>query len=420
MVDTVPISGLTTGSSKLSDETPATDVTDSTQAPTGTTKKYYRYATNSQLYSQLGMNVFTACQAATTANLNATYSNGTSGVGATLTNAGTQVAFTTDGYAANLNDRIAVINQSSPAQNGIYSLTTVGTASTNWVLTRTTDVDTAVELIYGSLVLVSQGVTYGNTCQQLTFSGTVTVGTTALNWAAAAIGVLPYLSLNGSYSLGGIVYSTATQGAILAGTTTANQMLQSGSSAAPVWSTATWPSTTTVSQLLYSSSANVVGGLATVNDAVLTTSATGVPTWKALNTNGLILIGSGSGAPAAANITASLGVTVTNGANTIAIAGNQLGVTALTHASTPYTVLGTDQWLACTVSGGVLSIKLPNAPTTGTFYYINDVGGNAGTNNITVTTVGGSVNIQGATSYTMNSNYAAIIVAFNGTSYSIL
>lgn len=44
-------------------------------------------------------------------------------------------------------------------------------------------------------------------------------------------------------SNGGIVYSTATAMAILAGTATAGQILRSGSSAAPSWSTATYPAT---------------------------------------------------------------------------------------------------------------------------------------------------------------------------------
>lgn len=84
-------------------------------------------------------------------------------------------------------------------------------------------------------------------------------------------------------SNGGIFYSTATAGAILSGTATANQMLQSGASAAPVWSTATYPATTTINQLLYSSAANTVGGLASANSGVLTTSATGVPSIDTTN-----------------------------------------------------------------------------------------------------------------------------------------
>ena len=78
-------------------------------------------------------------------------------------------------------------------------------------------------------------------------------------------------------SNGGMVYSTAGALAILAGTATANQMLQSGASGAPAWSTATWPAVTTINQLLYSSAANVIAGLATAVSAVLVTSAGGAP-----------------------------------------------------------------------------------------------------------------------------------------------
>lgn len=78
-------------------------------------------------------------------------------------------------------------------------------------------------------------------------------------------------------STGGIVYSGASALAILSGTATANQVLLSGASAAPAWSTATYPTTTTINQLLYSSSANTIVGLATGNSGVLITSAGGVP-----------------------------------------------------------------------------------------------------------------------------------------------
>ncbi|NBR62047.1 MAG: hypothetical protein EBT86_10505, partial [Actinobacteria bacterium] len=44
----------------------------------------------------------------TTGNLNATYNNGASGVGATLTNAGALAAFTPDGVVASVNDRILI------------------------------------------------------------------------------------------------------------------------------------------------------------------------------------------------------------------------------------------------------------------------------------------------------------------------
>jgi hypothetical protein len=84
-------------------------------------------------------------------------------------------------------------------------------------------------------------------------------------------------SANLSASNGGIFYSTASAGAILAGTATANQILLSGASTTPSWSTATYPATTTVNQLLYSSSNNTVVGLSTANNGVFITSGSGVP-----------------------------------------------------------------------------------------------------------------------------------------------
>ena len=101
--------------------------------------------------------------AATTANLTAVYNNGAAGVGATLTNSGVQAAFAIDGYSASLNDRILIKNQSAALQNGIYSVTTVGNGSTNWVLTRTTDYDQTTQIVPGSLVPVQNGTSQSGT-----------------------------------------------------------------------------------------------------------------------------------------------------------------------------------------------------------------------------------------------------------------
>jgi hypothetical protein len=56
----------------------------------------------------------------TTGNLNAIYSNGASGVGATLTNNGTLAAFAPDGPTASPGDRILVYNQTNAYENGVY------------------------------------------------------------------------------------------------------------------------------------------------------------------------------------------------------------------------------------------------------------------------------------------------------------
>ena len=123
-------------------------------------------------------------------------------------------------------------------------------------------------------------------------------------------------------SNGGIVYSNASTFAVLAGTATAGQMLQSGASTTPAWSTSTYPATNAVSTLLYASSANVMAALSTANSAVLVTNSTGVPAWSGTMTNGQLIIGNTSGTPTAATITAGTGITVTNGAGTISIAAS--------------------------------------------------------------------------------------------------
>lgn len=88
-------------------------------------------------------------------------------------------------------------------------------------------------------------------------------------------------------SNGGIFYSTASAGAILSGTATARQMLQSGASGAPAWSTTTWPATTTVNRILYSSSASVIGEITTANSGVLVTDGSGVPSIGTAIPNGV-------------------------------------------------------------------------------------------------------------------------------------
>lgn len=74
------------------------------------------------------------------------YSNGTSGVGATLT-ATTAGVFTHDVFNNfSVGDIILVKNQTSTFQNGIYEITTLGNDSTQWVLTRHTSANTALKL----------------------------------------------------------------------------------------------------------------------------------------------------------------------------------------------------------------------------------------------------------------------------------
>ncbi len=332
----IKISNLPSGTPLSTDLTPATDTQDPTEAASGTTKKYTRSAELQFYLEAMGLSVYTSVIAASQAPLTATYSNGTLGVGATLTNATTQAAFTLDGVTLVVGDRVLIKDQATQAQNGIYTITTLGTDSTNWVLTRSADFNESDEVIFGGVVLVDKGDVSAGLLYEQTEPGPFVMGTTAIIFAQYIGGQIsdPVLleqggtSANLTASNGGIFYSNATTGAILAGTATASQMLQSGASAAPTWSASTWPSNTTTNQLLYSSTTNTVTGLATAANAMLVTSTAGVPSLSRVIQ------------PTFVTDTANLNIT---GFSTVASAVNYLDFSnAATAGSPSISVLGTD------------------------------------------------------------------------------
>lgn len=118
-------------------------------------------------------------------NITAVYANGVAGVGATLTNSGMQAAIVIDGVALAVGQRVLIKDQTIQFQNGVYTVTTVGTPVTNWVLTRATDYDSASQMIRGRSVRVISGTVNAITDWMLT-SIVVTVGTDALTFALLA------------------------------------------------------------------------------------------------------------------------------------------------------------------------------------------------------------------------------------------
>ena len=154
-----------------------------------------------------GLQTKPAVEIATTANLTATYDNGSSGVGATLTATSNGAFPTIDGVTLatttpGLNG-VLVKNQSSPAQNGRYNLTQVGDGSTPWILTRCALCDEARE-IPGAYVFVKQGTLYSATGWVMTVADplTFTVGTDAV--------LVTQFSGAGSYVAGAGMTSTGT------------------------------------------------------------------------------------------------------------------------------------------------------------------------------------------------------------------
>jgi hypothetical protein len=130
-----------------------------------------------------GLDVKCSSHAATTACLTSAYSNGSSGVGATLTNAGTQAALSLDGQTMVSAERVLIKDQTAACHNGIYTVTTVGDGSTNWVVTRATDFDSSTEVTSGLFTFVETGTTNADSGWVMTTDGTVTIGTTAINWS---------------------------------------------------------------------------------------------------------------------------------------------------------------------------------------------------------------------------------------------
>lgn len=104
----------------------------------------------------VGKDAKTVRVATTTALPTCTYSNGTDGVGATLT-ASSSGILQIDGVNTVLNNRILVKNQSNTAHNGIYKVTTAGTVSVPFVLTRATDYDNEINFVVDRAIQAQEG-----------------------------------------------------------------------------------------------------------------------------------------------------------------------------------------------------------------------------------------------------------------------
>ena len=238
----------------------------------------------------------------------------------------------------------------------------------------------ALEYWNGSAWIVLQNSTIGaaltrtnDTNVTLTLGGTPT--TALLEATSITAGWTGELSLarggtnaNLTASNGGIFYSTATAGAILAGTATANQIILSGASTTPSWSSATYPSSTTVNQLLYSSSSNVIAGLATVDSAVLVTTSAGVPGFSGTMLNGQLIIGSTGATPTAATLTPGIGISISNGAGSITISATSEG--NWVDQNTGSVTLAAGYKYMIDNGAGLVTLTLPAAPTLGDTFEI--------------------------------------------------
>jgi hypothetical protein len=124
-----------------------------------------------------GLDVKESVRVATSADLSATYNNSAG----TLT-AGSNGAISVDGVSLVLNDRVLVKDQTTQTENGIYKVTTVGSGSAAFVLTRTPDANDAAELTGGVFTFVEEGTANADNGYVATHNGTPTFGTTNITF----------------------------------------------------------------------------------------------------------------------------------------------------------------------------------------------------------------------------------------------
>jgi hypothetical protein len=124
-----------------------------------------------------GLDVKESVRVATTGDLSATYNNGAG----TLT-ANANGAIVVDGVTLVLNDRVLVKDQTTQTENGIYKVTTVGSGSAAFVLTRTPDANDAAELSGGVFTFVEEGTSNADNGYVATHNGTPTFGTTNITF----------------------------------------------------------------------------------------------------------------------------------------------------------------------------------------------------------------------------------------------
>jgi fibronectin-binding autotransporter adhesin len=460
IVGVIPIANGGTNASSFS-------VTDGTVYYDGTRLVTTATGTAGQILTSNGAGVAPTYQAGAASSITITGDSGGSLTGNSFTFTGgtTGITFSGAGTTETLTGTLVVSNGGTGTTtltshgvllgNTTSAITATAAGTTGQVLTGVTGSAPTFQSPAASSITITGDSGGGLTGSSFTFTG----GTTGITFSGA--GTTETLTGKLVVSNGGTGQATLTNHGVLvgAGTTaitqlavgTTGQVLTGVTGADPVWASPAASSITITGDsgggltgnsftftggttgLTFSGAGTTetligtlvvsnggTGRTTLTNHGLLVGAGTSAITQLADATNGQLPIGSTGADPVLATLTAGTGITITNGAGTISIAAtgtSTLNFTSVT--TTPYVVAATDDFLGVTTSSLAITVQLPNAPATGRVYTIKDSTGNAAAHNITVTTVGGTITIDGGTSYVMNTAYQSINVLFDGTNYEV-
>lgn len=353
-----------------------------------------------------------------TGNLNATYNNGSSGVGATLTNAGTQTAFTPDGVVASVGDRILVYNQTNGYENGIYVVTTVGSGSTNWVLTRASDANTYDPISPnglggGDAFFVQAGNTGAGETYVCDNAGSITFGVTPITFAQISSAQ---------------IYSAGTG---LTLTNTTFSITNTGVSAATYGSASSVPVIAVNAQGQITSASN---STININTNQIVTGVLDIDhggTGQSSYVDGQLLIGNSTGNTLSkSTLTQGSGINITNGSGTITIANAAPDQTVVLTSGTGISTTGTypnftitntspDQVVSLTGAGTTsISGTYPSFTITSNDQYVGTVTSVAASGGTGISVTGSPITSSGTLTIT-NTAPDQVVSLANGTGISV-
>lgn len=227
-----------------------------------------------------------------------------------------------------INPSISIANTQIVQQNDYNAAADTGIVNA-YIANLTPPIDS----LTGYLTVLCQVVNANTGASTLTVNGHTAPIVTANNQAlvggeliANQVGVFLYDPTWASFILVNPAIMTVGVGGTGNTTVGANGTLAQSDGSKYTFTTATYPSTTQKWHLLYSSNNNVVDEITHQKNAVLVCDNNREPNWSSSMTDGQIIIGKTNDSPAAANLTAGTGITITNGANSITIASSGIAI----------------------------------------------------------------------------------------------